>query len=65
MACPMTNIQPEVGLERLVDLSTISNSSTACLVLPLEMVDNSIYPCELISGWFSPHSTLQVGNFVL
>src|SRR5690348_7546678 len=34
-------------------------------VLPLEMVDNSIYPCELISGWFSPHSTLQVGNFVL
>jgi hypothetical protein len=24
----MTNIQPEVGLERLVDLSTISNSST-------------------------------------
>jgi hypothetical protein len=28
MACPMTNIQPEVGLERLVDLSTISYSST-------------------------------------
>ena len=26
--CPMTNIQPEVGLERLVDLSTISNRST-------------------------------------
>ena len=29
MACPMTNIQPEVGLERLVDLSTISYSSTS------------------------------------
>ena len=28
--CPMTNIQPEVGLERLGDLSTISYSSTTC-----------------------------------
>ncbi len=26
--CSMTNIQPEVGLERLVDLSTISNGNT-------------------------------------
>jgi hypothetical protein len=24
------------------------------------MVDNSISPCELISGSFSPHSTVQV-----
>ena len=29
--CSITNIQPEVGLERLVDLSTISNRNTACL----------------------------------
>jgi hypothetical protein len=28
MVSPMTNIQPEVGLGRLVDLSTISYSST-------------------------------------
>ncbi len=34
-------------------------------VLPLDMVDNSICPCERIAGWFSPHSTLQVGHFVL
>jgi len=34
-------------------------------VLPLDMVDNSICPCERISGWFSPHSTLQVSHFVL
>ena len=27
--CPITNTQPEVGLERLVDLSTISNVSTS------------------------------------
>ena len=26
--CSITNIQPEVGLERLVDLSTISNRNT-------------------------------------
>jgi hypothetical protein len=29
-------------------------------VLPLEMVDNSISLCERISGWFSPHLTVQV-----
>ena len=27
--CSITNIQSEVGLERLVDLSTISNRNTA------------------------------------
>src|SRR5258708_30637079 len=27
-------------------------------VLPLHIVDNSICPCERISGWFSPHSTV-------
>jgi MFS family permease len=39
--------------------------SAVAMVLPLDMVDNSICPCELISGRFSPHSTLQVGHFVL
>jgi hypothetical protein len=34
-------------------------------VLLLDMVDNSISPCERISGWFSPHSTVQVGYFIL
>ena len=29
-------------------------------VLPLDMVDNSTSPCERISGWFSPHSIIQV-----
>src|SRR5579859_7968682 len=24
------------------------------------MVDNSISPCELISGWFSPRSTVEI-----
>ena len=31
------------------------------LVLPLNMVDNSTGLCERISGWLSPHSTVQVG----
>jgi hypothetical protein len=35
------------------------------LVLPWDMVDNSASPCELISGWFFPHSTVQVGYFIL
>jgi hypothetical protein len=30
-------------------------------VLPLNMVDNSTSLCERISGWLSPHSTVQVG----
>jgi hypothetical protein len=34
-------------------------------VLPLHRVDNSICPCERISGWFSPHSTVQVEYFIL
>jgi hypothetical protein len=34
-------------------------------VLPLEMVDNVISPCERTSGRFSPHSTLQGGYFIL
>jgi hypothetical protein len=34
-------------------------------VLPLDMVDNSISPCEHISGWFSPRSTVQVSYFIL
>ena len=34
--CPMTNIQPKVGLERLVDLSTISNGITHLEKWPLE-----------------------------
>jgi hypothetical protein len=29
-------------------------------VLPLEMVENSISPCERISGGFSPHSIAQI-----
>jgi hypothetical protein len=29
------------------------------------MVDNSTSPYELISGWFSPHSTVQAGRFIL
>ena len=33
--CLMTNIQPEVGLQRLVDLSTISDSSTGTGTAPL------------------------------
>jgi seryl-tRNA synthetase len=35
------------------------------LVLPWDMVDNSISSCKLISGWFSPHSTGLVGYFIL
>jgi hypothetical protein len=31
----------------------------------LEMVDNFISPCERTSGRFSPHSTVQVGYFIL
>ncbi len=31
-----------------------------CSVQPLDMVDNSISPCELISGQFSPHSTVEI-----
>jgi hypothetical protein len=34
-------------------------------VLQTEMVDNSISPCECIAGWFSPHSTGQLGYFTL
>ncbi|HEX6555076.1 MAG TPA: hypothetical protein VF026_20085 [Ktedonobacteraceae bacterium] len=30
-------------------------------VLPLNMVENSTSLCKRISGWFSPHSTVQVG----
>jgi hypothetical protein len=34
-------------------------------VQPLDMVDNSINPCERISGWLSFHVTLQAGHFIL
>ena len=29
-------------------------------VQPLDRVDNSISPCELISGQFSPHLTVEI-----
>ena len=44
--CPMTKNRPEMGLERLVELSTISNGCTKKMVLPWDMVDNSTRPCE-------------------
>jgi hypothetical protein len=47
--CPMINIQPEVGLKRLVDLSTISNRST----LPLDRVLHRYVKKSLTSPWFS------------
>src|SRR2546426_11981142 len=31
----------------------------------LDMVDHSISPRELISGWFSSHATIQIGCFIL
>src|SRR6266705_4951438 len=34
-------------------------------VLPLHMVDNSISPRKLVSGWFYPHSAVQAGCFIL
>jgi hypothetical protein len=34
-------------------------------VLLLDMVDNSTSPCELVSGWFSSHLTVQAGRFIL
>jgi hypothetical protein len=34
-------------------------------VLLFDMVDNSSVPCELVADWFSPHSTVQIGHFIL
>ncbi len=34
-------------------------------VQPLDMVDNSTSPRAPIPGWFYPHSTLQIGCFIL
>ena len=34
-------------------------------VLLLDMVDNSISSCKHISGWFAPHSTVQIWCFNL
>jgi hypothetical protein len=43
--CSITNIQPEVGLERLVDLSTISNRNTHRLGKPLHIWYTCIESC--------------------
>jgi hypothetical protein len=35
------------------------------LVLPSDMVDNSLSPCERVSGWVSLHTAVQQGRFIL
>ena len=49
------------GKERMAHLFGYLVTLPGREVQSLDMVDNSISPCERISGWFSPHSTVQVG----
>jgi IS1 family transposase len=62
--CPLTKNRPEMGLERLVEFSTMSDGSAVSKVLPLTTVDNSDFaPTRLtahptllrISKLFLPH----------
>jgi hypothetical protein len=57
---------PIVSLREFLQLSRLGSlGMSRLLVQPSDMVDNSTSPCELISGWFSAHSTRQVGYFTL
>jgi hypothetical protein len=51
---------PTLGICRGMQLMNV-----ALGVLPLDVVDNSRALCERMSGWVSPHLTLQIGCFIL